>query len=223
MDKVKLFLQLMRAGGPVMWVILGCSVLALVVFLEKVFQFHRDEINVRELLRGLTNVLKRDGMVEALTLCDSTPGPAARLLGAAILAHQRGDRDIRQAIDDAALDELPKLERRVNLLGTLGFILPLLGFLGTVLGMLKVFETEFVAVETISGPVMSALVTTAAGLSAAIPCYLGYNYLVTRVNAITLDMEKAALEITAFFDRHGKEIVEGETKKDAPAGAEDKA
>ena len=221
MDKVKLFLQLMRAGGPVMWVILGCSLLALVVFLEKVFQFHRDEINVRELLRGLTNVLKRDGMVEALTLCDSTPGPAARLLGAAILAHQRGDRDIRQAIDDAALDELPKLERRVNLLGTLGFILPLLGFLGTVLGMLKVFETEFVTVETISGPVMSALVTTAAGLTAAIPCYLGHNYLVTRVNAITLDMEKAALEITAFFDRHGKDIVNGKADEDAPGGSEE--
>lgn len=221
MDRVKLFLQLMRSGGPVMWVILGCSVLALVVFLEKVFQFHRDEINVRELLRGLTNVLKRDGMVEALTLCDSTPGPAARLLGAAILAHQRGDRDIRQAIDDAALDELPKLERRVNLLGTLGFILPLLGFLGTVLGMLKVFETEFVTVETISGPVMSALVTTAAGLTAAIPCYLGHNYLVTRVNAITLDMEKAALEITAFFDRHGKDIVNGEADENDARGSEE--
>jgi biopolymer transport protein ExbB len=219
MDKVKLFLKLMQAGGPVMWVILGCSLMALAVFLEKVFQFHRDEINVRELLRGLTNVLKRDGMVEALTLCDSTPGPAARLLGAAILAYQRGDSDIRQAIDDAALDELPKLERRVNLLGTLGFILPLLGFLGTVLGMLRVFETmqgkEVFFAGMISGSVMSALITTAAGLSAAIPCYLGYNYLVTRVNAITLDMEKAALEITVFFSRHG------EDKKDAEAGAEE--
>ena len=213
MDKVKLFLKLMHEGGPIMWVILGCSVLALVVFLEKVFQFHRDEINVRELLRGLINVLKRDGLVEALTLCDSTPGPAARLLGAAILAHQRGDSDIRQAIDDAALDELPKLERRVNLLGTLGFILPLLGLLGTVLGMLTSFETmrgpeRFISPETMAS-VMGALVTTAAGLTAAIPCYLGYNYLVSRVNAITLDMEKAALEITAFFDRRAGEDAEG--------------
>ena len=226
MDKVKLFLQLMRDGGPVMWVILGCSVLALVVFLEKVFQFHRDEINVRELLRGLTNVLKRDGMVEALTLCDSTPGPAARLLGAAILAYQRGDSDIRQAIDDAALDELPKLERRVNLLGTLGFILPLLGFLGTVLGMLKVFEAMqpnefFFSVKTISPAVMSALVTSAAGLTAAIPCYLGHNYLVSRVNAITLDMEKAALEITAFFDRHAREKAEGGPQRNPDGGSEE--
>ena len=212
MDKIGIFLETMREGGPVMWVILGCSALALAVFLEKVFQFHRDEINVRELLHGLTNVLKRDGIVEALTLCDSTPGPAARLLGAAILAFQRGDSDIRQAIDDAALDELPKLERRVNLLGTMGFILPLLGFLGTVLKMLNVAGTmksgDFSA-KAIFPAVMSALITSAAGLAAAIPCYLGHNYLVSRVNAITLDMEKAALEITAFFELHGKKNAEG--------------
>ena len=199
------FLQMMKDGGPVMWVILGCAVLALAVFLEKVFQFHRDEINVSELLHGLTNVLRRDGLVEALTLCDSTPGPAARLLSAAILAYQRGDADVRQAVDDAALDELPKLERRVNLLGTLGFVLPLIGFFGTVLGMLRVFEevrvSEYFSAGDIAGAVTMALITTAAALAAAIPCYLGHNYLVARVNAITLDMEKAALEITAFFER----------------------
>jgi biopolymer transport protein ExbB len=209
------FIQIMKDGGPVMWVILGCALMALAVFLEKVFQFHRDEINVRELLHGLINVLKRDGLVEALTLCDSTPGPAARLVGAAILAYQRGDSDLRQAVDDAALEELPKLERRINLLGTLGFVLPLMGFLGTVLGMLRVFETlktseNFSA--DIGGAVTMALITTAAALSAAIPCYLGYNYLVARVNAITLDMEKAALEITSFLERRRAAAPSAETK-----------
>lgn len=213
----KFFLQLMDNGGPVMWVILGGSLLALAVFLEKTFQFHRDEIKVRELLHGLINVLKRDGMVEAVTLCDNTPGPAARLLRAAILAYQRGDTDIRQAVDDAALDELPKLERRINLLGTLGFVMPLLGFLGTVLGMQQVFEkmgsNEFITAVDISRSVMPALITTAAGLAAAIPCYLGHNYLVARVNAITVDMEKAALEITAFFAQHGKASATGGTEE----------
>jgi len=213
-----LFLQLMKDGGPVMWVILGGAFIALLVFLEKVFQFHRDEINVRELLHGLTNVLKRGGIVEALTLCDSTPGPAARLLGAAILAYKNGEEDIRRAIDEVAFDELPKLERRVKLLGTLGFIMPLLGFLGTVSGMLSVFETMqadgFISTTTIASA-MSALVTTAAGLTVAIPCYLGYNYLVSRVNAITLDMEKAALEITAFFAQHRKDSRENDGSEEA--------
>jgi biopolymer transport protein ExbB len=178
------------------------GLVAAFVFLSKVFQFHRDEINVREMMRGLTNVLKRDGYVEALTLCDNTPGPAARLLGAAILAHQQG-KDIRSAIDDAVLDELPKVERYVNLLGTLGFVLPLTGFFGTVLGMLKVFEvaqvSEYLSAAQVSGAATMALITSAAALSLAVPCYLAHNYLVARVDAITLEMEKAAIEITSFF------------------------
>ena len=93
-----LYLKLMNDGGPVMWVILAGSLIALYVFLVKVFQFHREEINVRELLKGLFNVLKRDGFVEAITLCDNTPGPTARLLAAAILAFERGDEDIRRDI-----------------------------------------------------------------------------------------------------------------------------
>jgi biopolymer transport protein ExbB len=204
-----LVLRLIQEGGPVMWIILICSLLSLFVFLMKVFQFHREEINVRELLRGLFNVLQREGLVEAITLCDHIPGPAAKLLGAAILAYQRGDEDIQAAIDEAALEEIPKLERYLNFLATMGFVLPLIGFLGTVLGMIKAFEavrlSEYLSSTAIAGAVTMALITTAAALVVAIPCYIGYNYLLGRVNTITLDMEKAALEITAFFDRRRKE------------------
>ncbi|MCQ2377654.1 MAG: MotA/TolQ/ExbB proton channel family protein [Victivallaceae bacterium] len=207
-----LFLKLMNDGGPLMWVILAGAVLGLFFFLEKTFQFHREEINVRELLQGLTNVLDRDGIVEALTLCDNTPGPVARILGAAILAYERGDESIRQALDDAALDELPKLERHLGFIGTLAFILPLLGFLGTVLGMLQTFEViqanSYLSSSDISGSVMTALLTTAAGLTAAIPCHLAYNYLSVRADAIALDMEKAALEITGFFERKERKTAE---------------
>ena len=203
------FWNLMRDGGPVMWVILCCSVLALFLFLKKVFQFHREEINVGELLRGLFNVLRRDGFVEALTLCDHTPGPAARLLAAAIRAYERGDEDIRKAVDDAALEEIPKLERHVNLLSTLGFVLPLIGFLGTVLGMMRVFQVaqanEAFSATDIAGAVNMALISTAAALATAIPCYLAYNYLVARINLITLDMEKAALEMLGFMERRRRE------------------
>ncbi|MBE6394385.1 MAG: MotA/TolQ/ExbB proton channel family protein [Lentisphaeria bacterium] len=199
-------LRLIRDGGPVMWIILICSIISLFVFLMKVFQFHREEINVRELLRGLFNVLKREGLVEAITLCDHTPGPAAKLLGAAIVAYQRGDEDIRAAIDEAALEEIPKLERHLNILSTLGFVMPLIGLFGTVIGMIKAFEAVRVSLSStaIAGAVTMALISTAAALAVAIPCYIGYNYLLSRVNTITLDMEKAALEITAFFERRRK-------------------
>ena len=200
-----LFLELMKKGGPVMWIILICGLLALFIFLLKVFQFHRDEVGVRELLRGLFNVLKRDGLVEALTLCDTTPGPVARLLGAGILAHQRGDENVRSAIDEAALEEVAKLERHIPMLGTLTYIMPLLGLLGTVLGMLSVFEslsnTGSFTADVVSMPVWGALLSTAAGLAVTIPCHVGYNYLVSRVESMLLDMEKAAVELTSFFER----------------------
>ena len=199
------FLELMKKGGPVMWIILFCSLLSLFIFLVKVFQFHREEVGVRELLRGLFNVLKRNGIVEALTLCDNTPGPVAKLLGAGIHAHQLGDENIRAAIDEAALEELPKLERHIRLLGTLCYIMPLLGLLGTGLGMLGVFEsigaTDNFTTEAVGRPIWEALLTTAAALTVTIPCHVGYNYLVGRVESMVLDMEKAALELTGFFER----------------------
>ena len=213
---MSLFLELMRDGGPIMWVILFCSVVALFIFLKKVFQFHREEINVGELLRGVFYVLRRDGFVEALTLCDHTPGPAARLLAAAIRAYERGDDDIRKAVDDAALEEIPKLERHINLLSTLGFVLPLIGFLGTVLGMMKVFQVaqtnEAFSATDIAGAVNMALISTAAALAVAIPCYLAYNYLIARVNLITLDMEKASLEMLGFIERRRREGGAAEAK-----------
>ncbi len=213
-----LYYNLIQDGGPVMWVIAAAALLMLLVFLMKVLQFHREEINVRELLRGLFNVLKRDGFVEAITLCDNTPGPAAKVVGSAILAYERGDEDIRQAVDEAAMEEIVKLERHVNILGTLSFIMPMLGFLGTVLGMMKMFQitqaNEYLSSANISATVGMALITTAAALSIAIPGYIAYNYLISRINIISLDMEKAALEIIAFFERRDieKAMQEGADK-----------
>lgn len=210
------FLELMNDGGPVMWIIAGCAVLALFIFLVKVFQFHRDEISVKELMRGLFNVLKRNGVVEALTLCDNTPGPVARLLSAGILARQRGDKDIRNAMDDAAMDELPKLERHIPLIGTLSYVFMLLGLLGTVLGMLEAFEairaSEYFSASDIGAPLAKALISTAAGLSAAIPCHLGYTYLMVRVQTLSLDMEKAVLELSGFYEQQGSDELPEEQK-----------
>ncbi len=209
-----LFPQLMKDGGPVMWLILICSIIAIFVFLLKTFQLHREEINVRELLTGLFNVLKRDGFVEAISLCDNTPGPVARMLGAAILAYEHGDEDIRQAIDDSCMEEIPRLERYMSTLGTVGYIAPLLGFLGTVLGMMLTFQTirdtqsVYLSASQLSGSISMALITTAAGLAVAIPSYVAYNYLVSRINSITLDMEKAASEMVGFFERRRKQTQE---------------
>jgi biopolymer transport protein ExbB len=203
-----LFVKLMNDGGPIMWPILLCSLVAMVVFVEKWFQFHREQINVRELVKGVFNVLKRGGFIEAISLCDNTPGPAARVLAAVILAYERGNKDVEQVIKDSNLVEVPRLERNLNVLASIGYVAPLLGLLGTILGMMLAFEVihdknVYLSAADLSKSISMALITTAAGLCIAIPCYLGYNYLIARLNSIVLDMEKAASEISHFF-KHNK-------------------
>ena len=206
------FWNIVVDAGVTMWVILFCSLLAVFIFIGKWFQFHRAQINVRELISGLVNVLQRDGMIEALTLCDHTPGPVARILTAAIQAYQNED-DIRRAIDDAVLVELPLLESHINVLGTIAKVAPLLGLLGTVIGMQETFAAmrSSMALNDLSGGISAALMTTAAGLVLAVPCLIAYNYLVARVETFCIEMEKASSEILYFFDH------KNDGKKNEPA------
>ena len=128
------FWKFILDGGPVLWLILLCSITALFIFLSKWYQFHRSKVDIRELVTGLVNVLRRDGFIEAITLCDNTPGPVAKILAAGIKAFQNQD-DVRNAIDEAAHFEVPRLESRLTILATIAKIAPMLGLLGTVIGM----------------------------------------------------------------------------------------
>jgi len=191
---------LVTNGGPVIWLILAASAVAVVVFIQRVLHYHRAQINSMEFLNGVRNVLKRENVVEALSICDATPGPVARLVKVAILNREKGREGVREALEEAGLVEVPPLEDKLNLLATIAQITPLMGLLGTVLGFIKIFTTlqnsqTLANLQDVSGGVWEALICTAAGLAVAIPCYAAYNYLVSRVNAIVLDMEKAATEI----------------------------
>jgi len=188
-------------GGLMIWVILLISAVAVVVFIERVLHYHRAQINSMEFLNGVRNVLKRDNVVEAIAICDATAGPVARLVKVAILNRDKGRDGVREALEETGLIEVPPLEAKLNLLATIAQIAPLMGLLGTVLGFIKVFgilqtKVSVPTMQDLSGGVWQALICTAAGLAVAIPCYAGYNYLVSRVNAIVLDMERAATEIT---------------------------
>lgn len=182
------------------WVIVASSAVALAVFLERLLQFHRDHINSTEFLNGVRNILKRDNIVEALAICDATPGPVPRLVKTAILNRDKGREAVREALEDAGAWEVPRLEEKLNLLATIAQIAPLLGLLGTVLGFVTVFHALQIAglnahVADLAGGIWQALDCTAAGLAVSIPSYAGYNYLVGRVNSIVLDMEQVSSEI----------------------------
>jgi len=195
------FVQLLfTKEGLALWLILLASAVALVVFIERFLHCHRSQINSTEFLNGVRNILRRNNVVEAISICDATPGPVARLVKTAILHREHGRERIREAIEEAGLIEVPRLEEKLNLLATIAQLAPLLGLFGTVLGLMQVFHQVedrglSAHVGQLAGGVWTALIYSATGLAVAIPVHAGYNYLVSRVNAIVLDMERAATEI----------------------------
>jgi biopolymer transport protein ExbB len=191
---------LLSNGGPMAWLMMMMSAVVIVVFVERLLHYHRAQINSTEFLNGVRNVLKRENVVEALSICDATPGPVARLVKTAILNRDRGREGIRDALEEAGLLEVPRLEDKLNLLATIAQIAPLMGLLGTVLKFLEMFRDlqqagPFATPNQLAGGIWGSLICMAAGLAVAIPTYAGYNYLVNRVNSIVLDMEKASTEI----------------------------
>jgi biopolymer transport protein ExbB len=192
--------ELFANGGLMLWLILLVSAVGVAVFVERFLHCHRAQINSTEFLNGVRTVLKRDNVVEALSICDATPGPVARLVKTAIVNRDHGRERVREALEEAGLVEVPRLEEKLNLLATIAQLAPLLGLLGTVLGFIKTFsymqsQGLYAHLSDLSTGIWQALICTAAGLAVAIPAHAGYNYLVSRVNSIVLDMERASTDI----------------------------
>lgn len=195
--------EMMIKGGPLMYPIILCSVIALAVFIERLWYLRRAEINTGEFMEDIAETLRRNKIMEAIDKCNAMPGPIARILKAGILKHDRPRTDIKEAIEDAAVHEVPQLERNLGVLATIAHVTPLLGLLGTVAGMLRAFQVIEQKAEALmpvnpadlAGGIWEALITTVAGLSIAIPAYVAYNFLVTRVGGFVLEMEKSATDL----------------------------
>jgi len=195
--------SLIQKGGPLMYLIILCSVLAFAVILERLYHLYRARIDTGKFMEEIVSILRRNRVMEALNLCDKTPGPTARIVKAGIIKHDRPKTEIREAIEDTALHEVPLLEKNLGVLATIAHISPLLGLLGTVVGMVRAFQViqekatllQPVNPGDLAGGIWEALVTTVAGLSVAIPAYVAYNYLVSRVDGLVLDMEKSASDL----------------------------
>lgn len=202
-------LVLIENGGPVMWLILACSLLAGVIFLERLLHLHRAQIRTEDFLSGIFNIVNRNNIAEAVSICEETPGPVAHIVRAAVLRHQGSREEIAQHIVEAGTAEIPRLERNLNLMLTLAQVTPLLGLLGTVLGMMHVLlmveeKAPLVHAGDLSAGLWQALITSAAGLAVAIPTFVGHNFLAGRVESIVLDMERASSEVLGFLVRRDR-------------------
>ncbi len=205
------FWEAMQKSSGIMWPIVICALISIFIVVERLFHYHRCQINTKDFIQGIFNNLKRSNVVETISICDDTPGPIAHMTRASVLRAGQEARDIEQAIEEVSLSEIPRLEKNLNILATVAHITPLLGLMGTVVGMIRAFhaigqDNTFIELKTLSPFISDALITTAAGLAVAIPTYAFYNLLVTKVESIVNEMEMAATEIIYFLTHNEVKI-----------------
>lgn len=205
------FMEYMRQGGPTMYGILAFSVVALAVIIERWWVLQKAKINVNEFLAKIRKALIVNRSIrDAVKICEQYQGPVASIMKAGLLKYGQPKEDVEKTIENAALFEMGRLERRLVVLSTTANVAPLLGFFGTVTGMIKSFDA--LAKAGLSNPglvaigIKEALVTTAAGLLVAIPVQLAYNFFMSKVNKFVRDIETSAnmlLETFSEMERSG--------------------
>jgi biopolymer transport protein ExbB len=194
--------HLFAEGGPMLFVLFALGLLFLVLFVERTLYLHRGQIRSTAFLNGIKNILAKRRLVEALTVCEETPGPVAAVVKAALL-HADDDADtMRFHVQEAAVVELPALERRLGAIAAIAQVAPLVGLLGTILGFIATFyafQQDYTAASALSHGMGQALLCTAGGLMLAIPAHLGYHFLHGRVRAIVRDMEWSGNAIMKYL------------------------
>ncbi len=192
-------------GGILMVPILACSVIGLAVFFERAWMLRASRNVPRDLARRVEDLFRRGQVEEAMALCRRSRSPLARVLMAA-LKNAGLERDaVKEAVQEVGRREAAHLERYVGVLGTVANVSPLLGLLGTVSGMIKAFTV--ISVEGVGNPaslaggISEALITTAAGLTVAIPAFVAYRYFLGKVDRIVLELEQHAIHFVDLVKR----------------------
>lgn len=185
----------------ILFIIIGCSIVSFTIFIERLIQLHRSEINTNQFVIAMRKTITDGNLVEAIQICEKTGGTIAAIIKAGVLKHNRGKEQIESAMEIAGLIEIARLEKNTKILSIIAHVAPLIGLLGTVLGFIQAFaEMRLSGLVDISatriGEAMEyALVTTAAGLVVAIPSVLAYNYIVSRVEGFILEIQTSSAEI----------------------------
>ncbi len=207
--------SLFAKGGPMMWVLLVLGVFALVLGIERTLYLHRGQIKAKAFIDGIKNILAKRRLVEALTVCEETPGPVAAVVKAALLHADDRAESMRFHVQEAAVIELPALERRLGSIAAIAQVAPLVGLLGTVLGMVTTFLAfekggNYATAGALSAGMWQALLAAAGSLMLAIPAHLAHHFLSGRVRAIVRDVEWSGNEIMKFLLTEYRVVKPGE-------------
>jgi biopolymer transport protein ExbB len=196
--------SLFTQGGPMMWVLVALALLGVMLFLERFLYLHRGQIRAKAFIDGIKGTLAKRRLVEALTLCEETPGPVAAVVKAALLHADDSADAMRFHVQEAAVVELPALERRLGSIAAIAQVAPLVGLLGTILGLITTFRAfelggNYAMAVALSKGMWQALLATAGALALAIPAHLAYHFLSGRVRAIVRDIEWSGNEIMKYL------------------------
>jgi biopolymer transport protein ExbB len=206
--------EIVRAGGPVMWPIILCSIIAAAIVLERLWTLQDKRVLPRELTSKVWHLIENNQVNEKVITALEQNSPLGRVLAAGLANRHRPHDVIMERLEDTGRHVIHELERFLNTLGTIAGIAPLLGLLGTVTGIIKAFnaiqEGGVGDPRALSGGIAEALITTAAGLIVAIPALFAYRYLRGKVDTIVVEMEKDAIKLA--------DAVEVAQKKQAAGG-----
>lgn len=197
--------ELISKGGPLVWLLIGCLVIAIGVFLERLAYLHRSSMNVGEFLSGIASLIRRKNYAEALQECVATRVPAGRVIHAALLRHSSPREHLKEIVQEAGQLEVPRLERYLGILHAIAHGAPLIGLLGTIIGLLDSF-TNISAVNGVASPadvahgVYQSLITSAMGVTVAIPAFLFYSFLSAKVRHLMHDLERAGVEVVHLLE-----------------------
>ena len=200
-------------GGLVMWPILFCSVVALAVAIERFLVLRRAKINLPAFLVRIRGFIKNKDMSGAASFCLREKSPIANMVRKGLKKFGMGHERVKEAIENAGRQEVSKLEKGLSILATVAGVAPLLGFLGTVTGMIQAFmRIEDLAgaasPSDLAGGIWEALLTTAFGLIVGIPAYVAYNYFLSWVTKFVADMETVANDVVDTMQDASKEAID---------------
>ncbi len=197
--------ELFVKGGIFMWWLLTVALVGFVFIIERMWTLNRARVNTRRLIGTIITTLRNDGVQAASEECQKVRGPIAAILYAGLQKADKGRDQVEKAIATAGTIEMSFLERGLIWVSSVTTIAPLMGFLGTVSGMINAFEaiaaSEQVNAKLVASGISEALITTATGLIIAIPATIGYNYFVSTIDRFVIEMEETSAELIEELDR----------------------
>lgn len=202
------FFSIVAKGGWLMVAIFICSLVAVAIIVERWITLHKAKINAHSFFMEIKGLILKGDITEAIERCRKTPGPVTSILRAGIERYDQTKEEIKEAVESSGKMEVHNLERYLGVLATIAAVAPLLGFLGTVTGMIKAFMRiealgGNVNASVLAGGIWEALVTTASGLTVGIPVLIFYNYFQGKVDRFVYEMEESSSKLLEALSKRG--------------------